>query len=280
MTVNAADFGFVSTLVKTRSAIVLSPGKEYLVEARLLPLARESGLASVADLVARLRASPSAPLASRVVEAMTTNETSWFRDGHPYTLLQQTLLPQLAAARSTDRQVRVWSAAASTGQEAYSIAMVLSDWLATRPGWSASILATDLSEEVLAQVRSGTYSQLEVDRGLPAPMLVKHLVRSGAKWQVSPRLQQMVTCRRLNLAAPFPALGPFDIVFCRNVLIYFDTATRAAVLSRITRTMRPDGALLLGAAETTLNLATDLERVQVGQAAYHRLRSGSERTAP
>lgn len=279
MTVTSADFGYVSNLVMARSAIVLSPGKEYLVESRLLPLARQSGLASVADLVARLRAAPTAPLAGKVVEAMTTNETSWFRDSHPFALLKNTLLPQLAQSRAAERRIRVWSAAASTGQEAYSIAMLLQEWLPAHPGWSATITATDLSEEVLTQARSGLYSQLEVNRGLPAPMLVKHFTRAGTQWQVSPALRAMVQFRALNLAAPFPALGAFDIVFCRNVLIYFDTATRAQVLGRITSTMRPDGALVLGAAETTVNVANDLERVQVGQAAYHRLRSSGRTTS-
>jgi len=279
MTVTSADFGYVSTLVRQRSAIVLEPGKEYLVEARLLPVAREAGLASVGDLVARVRRAPTAALAERVVEAMTTNETSWFRDVHPFSLLTEHLLPALATSRARERHVRVWSAASSTGQEAYSIAMLLADWLRGRPGWSASILGTDLSQEVVDKARAGRYSQLEVNRGLPAPMLVRHFARSGTEWQVGEELRRMVEFRTLNLAAPFPVLPPFDIVFCRNVLIYFDTATRRQVLDRIVRTMRPDGALLLGAAETTMSLGTTLERVQVARASYHR-NASSGRTTP
>jgi chemotaxis protein methyltransferase CheR len=179
----------------------------------------------------------------------------------------------MAAQRAGERRLRVWSAAASTGQEAYSIAMLLTDWLAGLPGWSATVVATDLSEEVLTKARTGRYSQLEVNRGLPAPLLVKHFVRAGTEWQLSEPIRRMVEFRALNLAAPFPAMPPFDIVFCRNVLIYFDTDTRRQVLSRITKAMRPDGALLLGAAESTLSLDTDLERVQVDRATYHRLRS-------
>jgi len=279
MTVTAADFGYVSTLVRQRSAIVLEPGKEYLVEARLLPVARAAGLGSVGDLVAQVRRAPAAALAERVVEAMTTNETSWFRDVHPFALLTDHLLPALAVSRATERRIRVWSAASSTGQEAYSIAMLLSDWLRGRPGWSATILGTDLSQEVVDKARAGRYSQLEVNRGLPAPMLVRHFVRSGTEWQVGDGLRRMVEFRTLNLAAPFPALPSFDVVFCRNVLIYFDTATRRQVLDRIVRTMRPDGALLLGAAETTMSLGTSLERVQVDRASYHRTAS-SGRTTP
>jgi len=279
MTVSASDFGYVSTLVRQRSAIVLEPGKEYLVEARLLPVAREAGLGSVGDLVARVRRAPTAPLAERVVEAMTTNETSWFRDVHPFSLLTDHLLPQLAVSRAAERRVRVWSAASSTGQEAYSIAMLLTDWLRTKPGWTASILATDLSQEVVDKARTGRYSQLEVNRGLPAPMLVKHFARSGTEWQVREELRRMVEFRTLNLATAFPSMPAFDIVFCRNVLIYFDTGTRRQVLDRIVRTMRPDGALLLGAAETTMSLGTNLERVQVARASYHR-NTTSGRTTP
>jgi len=280
MSVTSSDFGYVSTLVRQRSAIVLEPGKEYLVEARLLPVAREAGLTSVSDLVARVRRAPTAPLAERVVEAMTTNETSWFRDVHPFALLTDHLLPALATARVRERHVRVWSAASSTGQEAYSIAMLLSEWLRGKPGWSASVLGTDLSQEVVDKARTGRYSQLEVNRGLPAPMLVRHFVRTGTQWQVGEELRRMVEFRTLNLAAPFPPLPAFDIVFCRNVLIYFDTATRRQVLERMVRTMRPDGALLLGAAETTMSLGTTLERVQVARASYHRNAAPSGRTTP
>ena len=280
MSVTAADFDFVSKLVRQRAAIVLEPGKEYLVVSRLLPLARESGLASIGDLVHQIRSPSGAALATRVVEAMTTNETSWFRDSHPFTLLTKTLLPALGESRKQERTIRIWCAAASTGQEPYSIAMLLTDWLATRPGWSASILATDLSEEVLARARTGRYRQLEVNRGLPAPLLVKHFHRAGTEWELSDSIRKMVTFRPLNLAVPFPPMPPFDIVFCRNVLIYFDTTTRTQVLTRITKTMRPDGALLLGAAESTLSSDTNLERIQVDRGIYHRPRSGGGRTRP
>lgn len=279
MSIAAADFDHVRTLVRQRSGIVLEPGKEYLVEARLLPLVRETGLASLAALVADVRRSPSGPLAGRVVEAMTTNETSWFRDSNPFTLLTSHLLPELLARGGTGRTLRIWSAACSTGQEAYSIAMLMSDWLRLHPGWTVSIVGTDLSQEVVARARAGRYSQLEVNRGLPAPQLVRHFARAGTEWQVSDELRRMVEFRTLNLAVAFPAMPAFDIVFCRNVLIYFDTALRGAVLDRIVRTMRPDGALVLGGAETTVGLGTNLERVQPDRSAYYRPRAAERKIA-
>jgi chemotaxis protein methyltransferase CheR len=277
-TVTPADFAFVSTLVRTRSAIVLEPGKEYLVASRLLPVARESGLGSIAELVTQLRSAPHGPLSTKVVDAMTTNETSWFRDSAPFQMLTKDLLPQIVADRAPgDRQLRIWSAASSTGQEAYSIAMLLADWLPTNPGWSASILGTDINADVVAKAQSGRYSQLEVNRGLPASMLVRHFARSGTQWQVSEQLRRVVQFKTLNLAAPLPPLQPFDVVLCRNVLIYFDTATRQKILGGIARTLRPTGFLVLGAAETTLNMDTAFERVQFDKAAAHRLRSSGRK---
>lgn len=277
-TVSPADFTFVSTLVRTRSAIVLEPGKEYLVASRLLPVARESGLGSISELVSRLRAAPHGPLSTKVVDAMTTNETSWFRDSAPFQMVTNDLLPQLVAERGAgDRQLRIWSAASSTGQEAYSIAMLLADWLPAHPGWSASITGTDINADVVAKAQSGRYSQLEMNRGLPASLLVRHFTRAGTQWQVSDQLRRMVQFKTLNLAAPLPPTQPFDIVLCRNVLIYFDTATRQKILGGIARALRPTGFLVLGAAETTLNMDTAFERVQFDKAAAHRLRSSGRK---
>jgi len=275
VTVTAADFSYVSTLVRQRSAIVLEPGKEYLVSSRLLPLARESGLTTVGELVTQLRSAPHGPLSGKVVEAMTTNETSWFRDGAPFQMVSQELLPRVLAERPPgDRRLRVWSAASSTGQEAYSLAMLLADWLPGQPGWTAQIVGTDISEEVVAKAREGRYSQLEINRGLPASLLVRHFSRAGTQWQIAEPLRRMVEFRTMNLAAPLPPMQPFDIVFCRNVLIYFDTDTRRRILDAVARVLRPTGFLVLGAAETTLNLYTAFERVQFDRAACHRLRNG------
>ncbi|MDP9406836.1 MAG: protein-glutamate O-methyltransferase CheR [Actinomycetota bacterium] len=277
-TVSPADFSFVSTFVRTRSAIVLEPGKEYLVASRLLPVARESGLGSIAELVTQLRAAPHGPLSTKVVDAMTTNETSWFRDSAPFQMLVNDLLPQVVAGRAAgDRTLRIWSAASSTGQEAYSIAMLLADWLPAHPGWSASIVGTDINADVVAKASAGRYTQLEVNRGLPASMLVRHFARAGTQWQVSEHLRRMVQFKTLNLAAPLPPMQHFDVVLCRNVLIYFDTVTRQKILGGIARTLRPTGFLVLGAAETTLNMDTAFERVQFDKAAAHRLRSSGRK---
>ena len=277
MTIAPADFRFISDLVRTHSAIVLEPGKEYLVESRLIPVARAEGLPDLASIVTRLQGSRDPRLTTRVVEAMTTNETSWFRDQHPFDLFTKTVLPALASARAAERRLRVWCAASSSGQEPYSLAMLLQDWSLAHPGWQVGITATDISEEMLTRAREGRYSQLEVNRGLPAAMLVRHLERAGNQWQVKEPLRRMVDYRALNLAAPFPpGLGSFDVVFCRNVLIYFDAPTKRAILERIRRVLRPDGYLFLGGAETTLNLDDAFERVQVDRATCYRLRSGPQ----
>jgi chemotaxis protein methyltransferase CheR len=277
MTMAASDFRFISDLVRTHSAIVLEPGKEYLVESRLIPVARAEGLPDLAAVVSRLQSRRDPQLTTKVVEAMTTNETSWFRDQHPFDLFTRTVLPQLATARASERRLRVWCAASSSGQEPYSLAMLLQDWSLVHPGWQVGITASDLSEEMLAKARAGRYSQLEVNRGLPAAMLVRHFDKVGNQWQVKEPLRRMVDYRPLNLAVPFPpALGAFDVVFCRNVLIYFDSPTKKAILERIRRVMRPDGYLFLGGAETTLNLDDAFERVQVDRATCYRLRSGPQ----
>ncbi len=273
-----ADFSWVCQLVRRRSAIVLEPGKEYLVESRLLPVARSSGEASLTGLVQRLRREPDGRLSDAVVEAMTTNETSFFRDRHPSDALAQHVLPDLVRARAAERRLSIWCGASSAGQEPYSITMLLREALAGAPGFSASLLATDLSQEMLDRTAAGRYSQLEVNRGLPAAMLVRWFDRSGAGWQVKPELRAMVTTRLLNLAVPFPPLGSFDLVFLRNVLIYFDTDTKRQVLARVRRVLRPDGLLFLGAAETTLTLDDAWERVVLDRATAYRPAAG-RRTA-
>jgi len=266
MTLAPDGFAFVADLVRRRSAIQLAPGKEYLVESRLLPLAREAGL-DVDGFVDRLRTRPTPADQDAVVEAMTTNETSWFRDGAPYAVLRETELPRLVAARGGAGRLRVWSAACSTGQEPYSVAMTLLDHLPAP--MSSEIVATDLSEQVLERARSGRYSQLEVNRGLPAPLLVRHMVRAGTEWELSAAVRQMVSFRAHNLLDA-PPVGPFDVVLLRNVLIYFDLATKRAMLDRVLRVLRPDGVLLLGAAETTLGVHDGWERVTVGRTSVYR----------
>lgn len=265
MSLPEADLDYVRRLVQERSGMHLGEGKGYLVEARLAPLANREGLASVAELVRRLRAGPPS-LVDDVAEAMTTNETSFFRDVHPFDALRDVVLPRLVA-RPRSRELRLWSAAASTGQEAYSLAMLLAD---SFPGVPASVLATDLSRDVLARAAAGTFSQLEVNRGLPAPMLVRHFERDGATWRISPEMRRRVQFRQLNLARPWPRLPEMDVVLLRNVLIYFGADAKRAVLAQMARILAPGGQLFLGGAETTYGLDEGWERVQVGRTSLYR----------
>lgn len=274
MTLTTTSFDWVRQLVHRESAIVLAPGKEYLVEARLLPIARSMGLPDVGQLVDSVRSRPSPENTRKIVEALTTNETSWFRDGDPFTALTSTVLPSLLGARGPADRLQIWSAACSSGQEPYTIAMLLEDAMpnaATR----VSITATDLSREMVERTRAGKFSQLEVNRGLPAPMLVRHFTRAGSEWQVSPGLRRMVTASECNLAAPLPRMGPFDVVYLRNVLIYFDLPTKQAILRRVRALMRPDGWLFLGAAETTLGVDDSWERVVIGRSSAYRPLKGA-----
>ncbi|MPR00091.1 chemotaxis protein CheR [Modestobacter sp. I12A-02628] len=269
MTLTATSFDYVRQLVHRESAIVLQPGKEYLVEARLMPIAQKLGLAGVSELVETVRKRPDPASTRRIVEALTTNETSWFRDGDPFTALTSTVLPQLTAARGANETIQIWSAASSSGQEPYTIAMLLRDAMPTASS-RVRITATDLSREMVERTRAGRFSQLEVNRGLPAPMLVRHFTRAGSEWEISPELRRMVTASECNLAAPLPRMGPFDVVYLRNVLIYFDLATKQAILGRVKQLMRPDGWLFLGAAETTLGIDNTWERVVVGRSSAYR----------
>jgi chemotaxis protein methyltransferase CheR len=277
VTIAPADFAYVRDLVQRRSAVFLDDSKEYLVESRLLPVAQASGEGTLDRLVARLRCSPDGPLHTQVVEAMMTNETSWFRDHHPYHALESVILPDLLARRATQRRLTAWSAATASGQEAYSIAMVLHERLAGDPSWHLCVLATDLSEEMVRRTRAGRYSQLEVNRGLPAGRLVRHFTRAGTEWQVNEPLRRLVDARQLNLAAPFPPLPPVDVLFLRNVLIYFQEATRRQIFDRVRRVLRPDGYLVLGGAETALNVDA-FERVPLEKATVYRLRGGQAAT--
>jgi chemotaxis protein methyltransferase CheR len=274
MTLTATSFDWVRQLVHRESAIVLAPGKEYLVEARLLPIARSMGLPDVGQLVDSVRTRPSPESTRKIVEALTTNETSWFRDGDPFTALTSTVLPSLLSARGTAERLQIWSAACSSGQEPYTIAMLLEDAL-PNASTRVAITATDLSREMVERTRAGRFSQLEVNRGLPAPMLVRHFTRAGNEWQVSPSLRRMVTASECNLAAPLPRMGPFDVVYLRNVLIYFDLPTKQAILRRVRALMRPDGWLFLGAAETTLGVDDSWERVVIGRSSAYRPLKGN-----
>lgn len=247
-------FDYLRKLLRERSGLVLAVEKQYLAESRLLPVARRNGLRTIDELIDHLKSKASAPLTTQVVEAMTTNETFFFRDKLPFDHFRDTIMPALIAARAREKRIRIWCTAASTGQEPYSLVMVLKGMGAAISGYRIDIVATDLSSEVLVKAKAGIYSQFEVQRGLPVQLLVKYFDQVGETWQLAPELRSMVQFRSLNLLNDFSALGSFDVVFCRNVLIYFDQDSKTAVLDRVARQMPNDGFLVLGAAETVIGL--------------------------
>jgi chemotaxis protein methyltransferase CheR len=252
--VTPLEYEFLRKLLRERSGLDLSTDKQYLVESRLIPLARRGGLGGIAELVQKIKSGADA-LTSDVVEAMTTNETFFFRDKIPYDHLRETILPAMLQARASRRSLRIWSAASSTGQEPYSIAMCLKEYGAALAGWRIEILATDLSQAVLEKSRAGIFSQFEVQRGLPIQLLVKYFTQIGDLWQINADIRAMVQQRQLNLLQDFSHLGSFDVIFCRNVMIYFDQDTKIGIFERLTRVIEPDGILALGAAESVVGIS-------------------------
>ncbi|WP_370676876.1 protein-glutamate O-methyltransferase CheR [Pleomorphomonas sp. PLEO] len=251
---NPAEYDYLRQFLKTRSGLVLSNEKQYLIESRLLPVARKAGLQSIAALVAKLKEPRETALAEAVVEAMTTNESFFYRDKTPFEHFTQMMMPEMLKARASSKKIRIWCAAASTGQEPYTLAMCLKEMERQLMGWRIEILGTDISNEVLDRAKAGTYTQFEVQRGLPIQLLLKYFTQQGESWTISPELRSMVQWRKFNLLDSFASFGQFDIVFCRNVLIYFDQVTKVDILGRIAKTMAPDGYLVLGAAETVVGL--------------------------
>ena len=249
------DFDYLRKVLRERSGLVLSAEKQYLAESRLLPVARKHGFAGLGELVGKLKGTAAfAPLTVEVVEAMTTNESFFFRDKVPFDHFRDTIMPALMAARAREKRIRIWCTAAATGQEPYSLAMSLKAIGAALAGWRVEIIATDISNEVLEKAKAGIYNQFEVQRGLPIQQLVKFFSQVGEAWQIAPEIRAMVQFRPLNLLNDFSSLGTFDVVFCRNVLIYFGQETKVDVLNRIAHQMPPDGYLVLGAAETVVGL--------------------------
>lgn len=265
MSLTDLTVAYVADLTRRETGMLYGRGKDYLIEARLLPLARAAGCADVDDYVARLREDPAER--AMALDALTINETSWFRDQLPFDALSKAIVPALVTSRE-ERHLRVWSAACSSGQEPYSIAMVLQDHLPS--GWTAEIWATDVSSAMVQRVREGRYSQVEMNRGLPASLLVRHFRRSGAGWEVTERLRRMVRPQQLNLVGTLPALPTFDVVFLRNVLIYFDDATRQRVLGRVRDVIAPDGYLVLGGTETTMETGSRWRRDLADDTPVHR----------
>ena len=248
-----ADYDYLRKFLKERSGLDLSSDKQYLVESRLLPLARKASLPGISDLVLKIR-NGDGRLATDVVEAMTTNETFFFRDRIPFDHLRDSIVPGLIKARAARKSLRIWSAASSTGQEPYSIAMCLKEMGAALVGWRIEIVATDLSQDVLEKCKTGIYSQFEVQRGLPIQLLMKYFTQSSDVWQLNADVRSMVQFRQLNLLQDFSHLGTFDVIFCRNVLIYFDQDTKAMIFERLAKGLEADGTLLLGAAESVVGI--------------------------
>ncbi len=262
------NFLFISELVKKRSGLVLTKDKIYLLESRLAPLARKEGVASVDDFITKIRQGGNEALKSAVTEAMTTNESFFFRDKKPFEHLSNVILPHMAKNRTSSAKIRIWCCASSTGQEPYSIGMVLKDNQAKFGHLRTEILGTDISNQVLEKAKAGLYSQFEVQRGMPIQLLVKYFTQVGESWEIKPEIKAMASYRYFNLLESFASLGKWDIVFCRNVLIYFDQETKRDILNRLAAQMAPDGYLLLGAAETVLGVSDSFKPVEGHRGLY------------
>ncbi|MBL4644984.1 MAG: protein-glutamate O-methyltransferase CheR [Rhizobiales bacterium] len=272
------EFKYFSEFLKAKSGIVLAADKSYLVESRLAPIANRTGHDSVADMINAIRRTPSGPLAEDAVEAMTTNETFFFRDNTPFENLKTEVLPKMLEARKSSRKLRIWCAAASTGQEPYSIAMCLLEMKAQFAGWKFEIIGTDLSMEALNKARAGKYTQFEVQRGLPINLLLKYFKQEGDAWQINDELRQMVSYKPINLLNSFNGLGTFDVIFCRNVLIYFDPKTKKDILDRAAKLLPADGYLALGAAETVVGICDEFKPVAEKRGLYEKQIPGAQST--
>jgi chemotaxis protein methyltransferase CheR len=266
--VTPQDYDYLRKLLKERSGLMLSGDKQYLVESRLLPVARKAGASGLSDLIQRCKDPACEPLVVEVVEAMATNESLFFRDKIPFEHFRDTIMPALMAARAKHKRIRIWCAAASSGQEPYSLAMSLKEMGSKLAGWRVEILASDLSLDVLEKAKAGIYSQFEVQRGLPIQMLVKYFTQIGEMWQIAPDIRAMVQYRPFNLLNDFAQLGRFDAIFCRNVLIYFDQPTKIDVLERMAKIIEPDGYLVMGAAETVVGLTSSFKPIADRRALY------------
>ena len=261
------EYEYLCKILKERSGLLLSADKQYLIESRLLPLARRVGLSGIDELVQKMKGGADT-LVVDVVEAMTTNETFFFRDKIPFDNFKDTVIPDLIKTRASRRALRIWCAAASTGQEPYSLAMLLKEMAPALAGWRVEIVATDLSHEVLEKSKSGIYSQFEVQRGLPIQLLVKYFDQVGEFWQIKSEVRSMVQFRQLNLLKDFSHLGKFDVIFCRNVLIYFDQETKIDVFNRLLKANESDGCLFLGVAETVVGLTSAYRPCQQRRGVY------------
>ncbi len=271
MSINNSDFDYVRTLVQRHSAVVLEPDKQYMVELRLMTLAQKEGFTSPQELLNRLRAQPHSPLDRKVIDSMMTNETMFFRDTGFFEVLKKAVIPQLIAKRAGEKRLTFWCAACSSGQEPYSIIMMLHEHFPEIRDWTLRFIASDISSEILQRAREGLFNQLEINRGLPVQLLLKYFRKVGSAWSIRADIQKMVEFRELNLTKPWPLLPEMDIIFLRNVLIYFEVETKKQVLGRTKRLLRPDGYLFVGGAETTINLEASFHPVLFDKTVYYRL---------
>jgi chemotaxis protein methyltransferase CheR len=263
------DFDYIRDLVRDRAAIVLEPGKEYLAVTRLDPVVRRAGLGSLSELVATLRQDDDPALSEQVIDALTTNETTFFRDVHPFESLRNHILPALIERKRLSRSLFIWSAGCSSGQEPYSVAMLIREDFPQLAGWQVSVLGTDVSVAMLERARAGRYGQIEVNRGLPAHLLVKYFRRAGVGWEIDGSIRAMVRFRQQNLVDPWPSMPPMDLVLMRNVMIYFDVSAKQEILARVGDVLAPHGYLLLGTSETTLHLDDSFRRHAVGPTGWY-----------
>ncbi len=270
MTVAVPEFQFLQELLHKQSAIVLSDDKHYLVEARLAPIARDLGLESAEDVVREVRRTGNRALQDRLVEAMTTNETSWFRDVHPFNALRDAVLPELIEKNRSARSLAIWSAASSTGQELYSVALLLDAHFPEVEFWKLDLVGTDLNRAVVERAAAGSFSGLEINRGLPATMIARYFTRDGANFVIHDKMRSRVRFQTLNLAGLWAGLPRFDLILLRNVLIYFDLATKRQILEAASRQLAPEGYLSLGGAESPIGIVDRFEAVRVGGATFYR----------
>ena len=269
MTTNG--FTYLQQLLLEHAGILLEAEKKYLAEARLSPLASQEGFETIDALLDAVQAGADAGLLERkVIEAMTNSETSFFRDLHPFEALRTAIIPELIAKRSAERTLTIWSAATASGQEPYSLAMLLREHFPQLVGWKVTLIASDISESMLSRARAGAYSQIEINRGLPAPLLVKYFRRIDGEWQIAEELRRAIEFRRVNLTTAWPFLPAMDIILMRNVLIYFDVPTKKAVLARVHRQLKPGGYLMLGGGESTMSLDDSFAPAQFGKAICYR----------
>lgn len=271
LSTDTLTFEYLTRFIREKSAIVLEPSKLYLLESRLMPVVRDNGLASLPDLVTALKRPGSRDLSQQVINAMTTNETSFYRDIHPFDALKTTILPELIKKREKERTLNIWSNACSSGQEVYSIAMMLREHFPALQGWKIRLIASDLSTAILRRAQEGNFNQTEVNRGLPMPLLLKYFTKNGLNWQIKEEVRNGIEFKEVNLIETWPPTLPtMDIIFLRNVLIYFDPPTKTNVLNKAAKLLRPDGYMFLGGAETTMNLDVKLTRETVGKATCYR----------